>query len=227
MTATAQCLRCGNVGRHTCLRPEASAVTATADPSHPIPAGCGTDPAPTSPPGAGSPTSELAELIAEVLAEHQYVTTTLHAEPLPICTCNRILAVVSAQEWRLHVAPLIAERLEKATPPVGLIVTCPDMEQRAELFNDGYQEAMRHQTGGAEHRAWLVQVAEQAIARWVETGYRVALAGVGSDDEAARKMADQLRHLHLAEPWLPAVKIADAVLSEIDFADASEADPNS
>lgn len=127
--------------------------------------------------------------------------------------------------------PVSADRPSSPKPPgaagshqvIRAMTTCVDTELRAQLWNEGYQEAMQHQTGGAEHRAWLVQTAEQIIARWVETGYRTALAGLGDNDEVARKMADQLRHLHLAEPWLPASKIADALLSEIDF--TADADP--
>lgn len=42
-------------------------------------------------------------------------------------------------------------------------IFCRDTEQVAELFNAGYQEAMKHKTGGAEHRAWLIQTAGQII----------------------------------------------------------------
>lgn len=93
------------------------------------------------------------------------------------------------------------------------LAMCSDMEQRAEQFNDGYQEAMKQQTGGMEHRAWLVQVAQEIIAQWVETAYQTALCGEAELHPGAKRM----RHLYLAEPWLPACKIADAMLSEIDF----------
>lgn len=67
---------------------------------------------------------------------------------------------------------------------------CRDMEQVAELFNNGYQEAMQHKTGGAEHRAWLVQTCEQIIHN--------AWHGAHSVTNVA-------------------TQIADAILSEIDF----------
>lgn len=95
------------------------------------------------------------------------------------------------------------------------IIGCRDMEERAELFNDGYQEAMQHQTGGEEHRAWLIQVVQQIIADWVDdTAYQTVLAGL---PESPLEAVNELRFLGLAEPWLPAGKAADAVLSEINF----------
>lgn len=97
-------------------------------------------------------------------------------------------------------------------------IICPDMEERAELYNEGYQDAMKHRMGGDESRAWLVQVAEQIIAQWVDTAYRITLCG----EAELHPGAERMRHLHLAEPWLPACKIADAVLSEINFDEAPD-----
>jgi hypothetical protein len=63
----------------------------------------------------------------------------------------------------------------------------------------------------AEFDRWLAalrETAEAVIAAWVDTGYRTALAGIGrpSNEHEVGKVAgiEQMRHLHLAEPWLPA-----------------------
>jgi hypothetical protein len=61
------------------------------------------------------------------------------------------------------------------------------------------------------------QLIEEEIARYVEIGYRTFLAGIGEsgDEPAQRKAAEQLRHLHYAEPWLPADLAAEAVLAAL------------
>lgn len=64
---------------------------------------------------------------------------------------------------RTLVPELVAEveRLRAERPAAA--VFCRDMEERAELFNEGFQEAMKQRTGGSERRAWFVQVCEQAV----------------------------------------------------------------
>jgi hypothetical protein len=61
------------------------------------------------------------------------------------------------------------------------------------------------------------ELIQAEIARYIEQGYRTFLAGCGNvgDEPAQRKAADQLRHLHYAEPWLPAVAAATAVLAAL------------
>ena len=94
-----------------------SAVPGSADPSRLVPPGRGADPAgaggPPAPAPAGSP--ELVELIAEVLAEHHDYSVRWEAV---ICVCGEPLTTDGYPDRRLrdHVAPLIAARIEKATP---------------------------------------------------------------------------------------------------------------
>lgn len=52
-------------------------------------------------------------------------------------------------------------------------------------------------------------IAKHAVAEYVETGYRTAIAG--TTDPVALQQLHQLRHLGLGEPHLPASKIADAL----------------
>jgi hypothetical protein len=66
-------------------------------------------------------------------------------------------------------------------------------------------------------RERLVDMAQEIIAQWVETAYRTTLCGEPELHPGARRM----RHLHLAEPWLPACKIADAVYAALDAATPS------
>lgn len=49
-------------------------------------------------------------------------------------------------------------------------------------------------------------IVQSVLARYIETAYRTMLAGLGDlgDEPAQRKAVEQMRHLHLAEPWLPA-----------------------
>lgn len=63
-----------------------------------------------------------------------------------------------------------------------------------------------------QKRHRLADIAEGVILEWVDTAYRIALAGLGTDDTAARQAVDQMRHLHLAEPWIPANRIATSVV---------------
>lgn len=52
-------------------------------------------------------------------------------------------------------------------------------------------------------------IVQEEIAKYIDIAYRTFCAGVGSigDEPAQRKAAEQIRHLHLAEPWLPASEI--------------------
>lgn len=61
----------------------------------------------------------------------------------------------------------------------------------------------------------IAALIEGHIEAWVEQGYRIACATVGTvrDEPAMRKGFDQMRHLHLAEPWLPARDIALALVA--------------
>ena len=62
---------------------------------------------------SGPPNDALVELIAEVLAEEAPFADVRYG-PMGSQRFNR------AGDWRAHVAPLIAARIEKATPPMGL-----------------------------------------------------------------------------------------------------------
>ena len=105
------CNRCGDGyrGEHICLRDQSSPVvppTATGD----RPAGVVADP-PSAPP-AGHP---LVELIAEVLDEHHgwYGRRDGGYKYHP-CICGDGSCYDHPEFARKHVAPLIAERIEKA-----------------------------------------------------------------------------------------------------------------
>ena len=111
-------------------RPPDSAASATAAPSPAIPPASDTDPVgvvdgpPASATPAGPP-SELAELIAAVLDAHEghynrassvFECVEYHADG----GLRRVPVGDDYQGWLRHVAPLIAERIEKAAPPAGL-----------------------------------------------------------------------------------------------------------
>jgi hypothetical protein len=51
------------------------------------------------------------------------------------------------------------------------------------------------------------------IEDWVDIGYRTASAGTGKlgCEPAQQEALDQIRHLQLAEPWLPAAQIMKAL----------------
>jgi hypothetical protein len=51
------------------------------------------------------------------------------------------------------------------------------------------------------------EIIEDEIATYVRSGIETCLAGLGDygDEPAQRKILDQIQHLHLAQPWLPAV----------------------
>ena len=59
----------------------------------------------------------------------------------------------------------------------------------------------------AEERARLVDIAQEVIGEWVDTACKIAAATWG-DDKSAQEAVSQMRHLHLAEPWHPASKLA-------------------
>lgn len=101
----------------------AAAATDTPAPVETSSPSAGADPAGAPPPApAGSP--NLADLIDEVLAEHFYFYSESGQGPIAECLDpmgNRCAQFLSAHlgsvNWRAHVAPLIAERIEKATLP--------------------------------------------------------------------------------------------------------------
>ena len=110
--------------------PKDPAASATAAPSPAIPPADDTDPVgvvdgpPASAAPAGPP-SELAELIAAVLDAHEghynrassvFECVEYHADG----GLRRVPVGDDYQGWLRHVAPLIAERIEKAAPPAGL-----------------------------------------------------------------------------------------------------------
>ena len=53
----------------------------------------------------------------------------------------------------------------------------------------------------------VVEIIEDEIRTYIRTHLNLCLAGLGDlgDEPAQRKIVDQIQHLHLAEPWLPAV----------------------
>lgn len=99
-------------------------------------------------------------------------------------------------------------------PAAPAVVHHHDIEKHAEHFNEGWDEAHRQGVGGNESREWLVSKVEPILTEWVDTAYRTALAGYESGPHQA---ALDMRHLHLAEPHIPAGKIADALLSDADL----------
>lgn len=63
------------------------------------------------------------------------------------------------------------------------------------------------------YRAQMVEVSENIIRQWVETAYRITMATIGESDCVARSAVRGMRHLHLAQPYLPAIQIADAIMA--------------
>jgi len=63
-----------------------------------------------------------------------------------------------------------------------------------------------------EHqRELIIETVEAVVQAWVDTAYKTACAGFGETDGRALEALKQMRHLHLAEPWLPAVKVANVL----------------
>jgi len=60
-------------------------------------------------------------------------------------------------------------------------------------------------------RTRIAEVVEEIIHKWVDTAYRTVATSL-FDDDPARRALDEMRHLHLAEPWIPAHTVADAVI---------------
>ena len=60
------------------------------------------------------------------------------------------------------------------------------------------------------------EAVEAAITAWVETAYQTTFAGLGHSDTelAAKKAIGEMRHLHLAEPWLLAKRITDILAGD-------------
>ena len=140
----------GVIGLHTAIpgpvhetvpvRKDSASVAASADPSPATPPAGDIDPAAPPPPGAAGSTNvpaavsgdagrdrglrpaagHLVELIAEVLAEHRDFSVRMEAV---ICVCGEPLTTDGYPDRRLreHVAPLIAERVEKAAPPAQVV----------------------------------------------------------------------------------------------------------
>lgn len=65
-----------------------------------------------------------------------------------------------------------------------------------------------------ETRHAVAEVAESVIAKWVDTACNIMLATLGSDDVEGRRVVKQMRHLHLAEPGIPAQRIAQQLSAE-------------
>lgn len=126
-----------------------SAASATAD----SPAGA--EIPPDQPPApAGHPPAELVELIVEVLAEHHPVKI---AEDHLVCSDGALGCGAgpwtSRGQWRAHVAPLIAERIEKAAPPAPF--THGDLIEAAKLIH-AHSERME------AYGAWMFRARELA-----------------------------------------------------------------
>ena len=132
----------------------AASATADASPANP-PAGDADPVAPSSPvPGAtGSP--NLVDLIAEVLADHLATLSIFNGQVRCFSPDAREshFECSSPAEWRAHVAPLIAERIEKATPPAPF--THGDLIEASKLIH-AYSERME------AYGAWMFRARELA-----------------------------------------------------------------
>jgi hypothetical protein len=64
-------------------------------------------------------------------------------------------------------------------------------------------------------REIAVDIAERIVGNYVRAGTAIATCTVGNLNDWERGFAagvDRIRHLHCAEPWLPAVEIIDTLL---------------
>lgn len=75
---------------------------------------------------------------------------------------------------------------------------------------DGYSYRYDADAALAALKPHVAEVAEKAIAEWVDTAYRTVATSLPRGSHALRVL-DELRHLHLAEPWIPANRIAASI----------------
>ena len=120
-----------------------SAASAVADSALTHPPVSADRPSSPNPPGAAGSHQELVELVAEVLAEHVlHIEGDSELEPWRfVCVGYGEYGGGEIHEafqdragWRAHVAPLIAERIEKATPPAPF--RFGDLGRAAQVIND-------------------------------------------------------------------------------------------